>query len=306
MTFYRFLVVFLLILPTQVSAKVVNGPTTINPIKPLSMDLLWISGITNTFSEKQGLKKASDCLAKNALDNPQCDLVRYIQAHHDNSTSLAKVFTKQVVYVGERHITDQAKKILSINLKSLKEAGYSTLAMEMWNISSQNFIDQFLNELVAPSVFEKMFHEQWAYDSAPYMDLMTTAKREGFKIIALDIRDQIDKSKKYTFSEELNTRDESMAETLSQYLKSNPKDKIIVFCGKLHAYSHLTTDGLQKSQIEWLSQKTNIRAQSVIVVDSKDTSPLSFSMRALSMTSGTVTMDPELHFTNTLLFTSEL
>lgn len=287
-------------------SQIYNSTDNINPLEPLSMDLLWISGITNKYSDKQGLKKASECLNKSTLVNPQCDLVRYIQTHHDNATPVAQVFTEQVVYVGERHITDQAKKILTQNLKSLKQAGYETLAMEMWNSSSQVFIDQFLDGLTDPLVFEKTFHEQWSYDSTAYMELMTTAQKEGLKIIALDVRDQIDKAKKYTFSEELALRDDKMAENLALYLAKNPKQKVIVFCGKLHAYSHLTTDDAQKSQIESLFNKTNIRAQSVIVVDSKDTSPLSFSMKALSITSGSVTMDPALHFTNTVLFTSGL
>lgn len=307
MVWIRFLIFICFVFPElAISQSYTAAIDNTNSLEPISTDLLWISGVTNKLSAKQGVKQASDCLADNTLANPQCDLVRYIQTHHESSTSIAEAFTKQVVYVGERHISDQAKKILTQNLKSLKEAGYETLAMEMWNSSAQDFIDQFLNELIDPLVFEKTFHEQWSYNSTPYLDLMMTAKKEGFKILAIDVRDQIDKSKKYTQTENLKIRDESMAETISQYLKNNSNKKVIVFCGKLHAYSRLTNDGAQKSQIELLFQKANIQAQSVIIIGSRESSPLSFAIKALSVNDGIINMDPNVHFTNTVLFTSEL
>ncbi len=293
---------FLLIISQNTWAQGFDSSPSANPLEPISMDLLWNSGIMNKHTLKQGTKRAKECMEKPELNSALCDLVRHIEKNIDSSTPLSELFTARVAYVGEIHITSQAKVVMIENIKALKAAGYTTLAMEMWNSSAQDTLDNFIKNLTDPTTFETTFHNQWSYNSAPYIEMMNAARDVGVKIIAIDVRDKVDKKQAYTFAQELEWRDEKMAENLSVYLNNNPEEKVIVFCGQLHAYTHLTQDNTQSSQIQYLKAKTGIQAQSFIVVGSTDTSPWNFGFNALGITSGTVSAHPERHFTNTVIF----
>ncbi|MCC6137292.1 MAG: ChaN family lipoprotein [Bdellovibrionaceae bacterium] len=269
-----------------------SGPSA-NPYPIIDNELLWFSGLTNKYSKVKGTQLAKQCLSE-PTESPLCQLVEHVKNNHSAHVDIAQQFKSRVVYVGEVHIYNEARDFLIKNMEPIKKAGYTHIAMEMWNSSQQSFVDKFNNEQVTLEQLAPVFSNEWGYKTSEYVDLMCVARKNKIELLALDARDHLPAG--LSFMDELNYRDKKMAFVLSEFLKSNPKSKVIVLSGRLHAYSRLNSQSEQLSQPEILTGLTQIQPQSFTVVGEKEASPLAFATKALSLKEGFIPLNRDLHY----------
>jgi hypothetical protein len=266
--------------------------------EPLSKNLLWISGLEPTYSLKKGLVEAKRCLEPAPSLSSLCDLVGDLKLRSQTTSDLSELSPASVLYVGERHLVSDARLFLIRNLQALKSYGFKTLALEMWNASAQADLDRFINNEFDIEWVRQNFKKHWSYDSTTYIQLMEEAHKLGFKVLALDIRDKMNRKAGLSFAQEILVRDQAMAQVLSQELVQAPNDKIIALTGRWHSYSRVADKGQQLSQSQMLSQFTKLPITNLIVINGQEFSPLSFSVQVLGLSNKLVKVDSQIHFSD--------
>lgn len=273
-----------------------RSTTQDSSLYPISDKLLWMSGVSSPSTLKSGIRRAQACL-ETPSNTPLCELTLELQKSAYQSSDISPLFKSTVLYVGEKHITSEARYFLIRHLQQLRDHGFTTLAMEMWNSSSQADIDLNINSRFNLAWIQENFSKHWSYESSTYIELMTEAHRLGLRILALDSRDTID-SRAMSFAEGILLRDREMADVIAAELQKNPEQKIIALTGKFHAYTHLSEQGEQLSQPELLLQKKHVAISSVILVGKRDASPLNFVANALNFSGLLIKTQPKLHFSD--------
>lgn len=157
----------------------------------------------------------------------------------------------QVVYFGEVHVDEQSKDFVKDLLPLLKQEGYDTLALEMFEAKDQKILDDYRENLATAEQVKTALKAGWRYDTEPYMRMIEAAHQLGFRFLALDKRlpGHID------FIPDLVRRDAFMAEQISNHLEKQPSSKVVAYTGGLHASCHLAEDGSMPTQAEILNKK---------------------------------------------------
>ncbi len=172
-----------------------------------------------------------------------CNMSNEVRATHqvyedviDNSieTSMHELLNhlsieSEILIIGETHTEAIAKHTLLENLVLLQKNNYKSLAIEMQNQSQQNSLNQFCKGQMNRDDFENIWSSSWSYHQQTnnYLDVIEKACDLGFKVFAVDTRDQPNNS--------MDLRNESMAANILQIHNNDPNSKIVFLTGSLHA-----------------------------------------------------------------------
>lgn len=93
----------------------------------------------------------------------------------------------RIIYTGEVHDSLEDHHVQLKILKGLVKRfpGQVVVGMEMFRRSSQNILDQWINNDGDDKAFIKRWYEDWSHNDAYYKDLLTFIKTERIPIIAL-------------------------------------------------------------------------------------------------------------------------
>lgn len=185
--------------------------------------------------------------SQNSLNSPLKSL-KPLRQNEENSVIQT---WGQVVYFGEVHVDEQSKDFVKDLLPLLQQEGYDTLALEMFEAKDQKILDDYLDNLATSEQVKTALKAGWRYDSEPYMRMIETAHKLGFRFLALDER----LPGHQDFIPDLVRRDAFMAEQISRHLEKQPRSKVVAYTGGLHAACHLAEDGSMPTQVEILEKK---------------------------------------------------
>jgi hypothetical protein len=157
----------------------------------------------------------------------------------------------QVVYFGEVHVDEQSKDFVKDLLPLLQQEGYDTLALEMFEAKDQKVLDDYRDNAATAEQVKAVLKAVWRYDSEPYMRMIESAHKLGFRFLALDER----LPGHQDFIPDLVRRDAFMAEQIFRQLGKQPSSKVVAYTGGLHAACRLAEDGSMPTQVEILNKK---------------------------------------------------
>lgn len=203
---------------------------------PRDQEILWVSGIEQAIPRRKISQFRQECREGRASSQaePTCF---YLSFFEEVSTSLLHGSFERTqadfLFFGEVHIHSEIAYEMAALLPELRASGYTTLALEMFNESSQPDLDRYLEGTISLDEMVQILSEQWSYQNSGYAELLRVAKEQGFHIVALDHREEIDHPH---MSSELELRDEAMVEVILRRKWRFPEEKWIVYSGKLHAY----------------------------------------------------------------------
>ena len=235
---------------------------------PRDTEVLYATDIMSSYHSVPQLERDQSRCSTNSRRPILCDLVKKIKVppqFKEPTLSNFLDFDTQLLIIGEKHASRAPKKVLSHWLFELKKAyGYTHLALEPFNHTSQKDLNRYLVGELSDQDLNDTLKSQWGFRSEPYIEAIKKAKELGFKLIALDKRDDNELSS--NFSESIIQRDQFWASILDQHFKDHPKAKVVLLSGKVHALESFSTNEIEiKTVIEQVRENSNIKGQSLLV-----------------------------------------
>ena len=206
-----------------------------NFLYPRSWEAMYLAGLEYNYKIKNIVYQKRECDETQLL---LCDITQKVK-ESDFSEEM-DIEDIDLLYIGERHL-DQAPKRWVVDIINEFKGSFSVLALEMFNSSSQEKLDQYFHDQIGDDAIKEVLEEQWGYRSSGYMDMIRTAKSNGIRIIGIDHRDTV-KELNLSFSDELRQRDLLMAKVINEELARGSYGKMLIYTGKLHAFRSLGED----------------------------------------------------------------
>ncbi|PIK16576.1 ChaN family lipoprotein [Halobacteriovorax sp. JY17] len=131
----------------------------------------------------------------------------------------------KVIYLGDFHSFDQSSRNFQRIMRPLTSSKNPlTLGVEFVHFENQVHIDNYLENNITEIEFLENIHyyESWRFPWNQYKVFFDLARKNGYKILALNSNGTLSK------------RDKRAAEILNEYIKNNPKDKLLVLFGEYH------------------------------------------------------------------------
>jgi hypothetical protein len=156
----------------------------------------------------------------------------------------------QVIYLGEEHIDPVPKLFLEKRMKSLKRAGITHIALEMFASNHQAQIDAYLRGQENRENILEILRTEWGWQTSfidypsSLMRVIDAAKSEGVGILAVDSRRgkelmlsnenyrTPEKHRKYL--EGMSLRDSHMVGVIADFFKINSTAKVLFLIGQDH------------------------------------------------------------------------
>ncbi len=168
----------------------------------------------------------------------------------------------QILFFGERHIDRDSQLRFKSLIPLFAQENFTVLALEMFNSSSQKYLDRFVNYEIDLDEILEILRSQWGYNLEGYGAILKSAREEGLKIIGIDDRNSFTDA---SFSDELILRDQHMAEILGHHLDN----KIIVYTGRLHAF--LSLGDKTPTVLDFLHENDpNLKAESYLLIGHRE------------------------------------
>ena len=146
--------------------------------------------------------------------------------NYSNLDELIKnISQSQVVYLGDFHTFDQSSRNLKrLILHLLEEKQTFSLGVELIHTKHQQFIDAFLDHHITEKEFLEMveYDESWKFPWKYYAPFFETAKKNRLRVLALNSYGN------------LSERDSHAASIISDHLKKNPDERLLILFGELH------------------------------------------------------------------------
>jgi hypothetical protein len=137
-----------------------------------------------------------------------------------------------VVLFGESHPGAQVKIELAQNMSLFKQLGFTCLGLEMFSTDVQDMLDEYFRTGKNREELLQYLKDVWGYSTAEYyMKLIEAARKNGIRIIALDMPKQL--QEQLDVVEWLDARDKYMSKTISEILAEDG-GRMLVLCGKGH------------------------------------------------------------------------
>lgn len=238
---------------------------------PRNREVLYISGIENPFYSFNALKREKSICENSITKQRICGLIEPLLNNSRPSKLEYKnlqIEEANLVIIGEMHPNISPKKI-AIDIIE-KDPSFTHLALEMFNQTSQEKIDNFQEGKITADELEETLSSEWSYNSAPYMELIIKANKLGLKIIALDNRKSVTQS---DLSQNLIERDIIWAKKLSEIFLEDNTGKILMLSGKLHSFKKLQQEDSTtkiKTVVELINENITIKAKSFFVIEKRE------------------------------------
>lgn len=143
-----------------------------------------------------------------------------------NIESLLKsISSTRITFLGDFHTFDQNSRNLERIMRVLgQKKNKFHIGVEFVFQHQQAEIDAFLKgEITEIEFLDSIdYHESWRFPWSHYRPFFELARKNNLKILALNTIGTLTK------------RDESAAQKIKQFLKENPKEKMLVLFGELH------------------------------------------------------------------------
>jgi hypothetical protein len=252
-------------------------------LMPFDTAVTLLLGVRDTTAYKRTFEKCASNSGAIEIDKlltfSPCEILDDLLANSEPLTahSFANV-ESQVIYFGETHIYPGAKRVLAGLLRTLKTAGVSHLALEMFNSSQQPALDRFLLGQLSLEDLGRELATAWSYETSPYLELLRAARESGIRIIAID--DRRPEAPGSTFAENFHARDLFMAEKIADLIRREPGARVVAFTGSLHAKCSLSRDGSFPSQSEMLRSKHGISTSCFPILERKRSGLVRMAYRA--------------------------
>ncbi len=244
MYFRSIVLTFSLLISGGLSAGV---PALNHLLSPRDWSALYLSGIEYSYSIRKIAEQRGECAKEQLL---LCEVAQKVEQADFKPPRLKNLSSSQLLFIGERHL-DQTPKKLVVKLLEEDQSSISVLALEMFNSSSQEILDQYFEGKAELATVKESLEAQWHYKSEGYVAMLKAAKENGTRIIGIDHRDLM-KPLGLEFSDELMERDRLMGQFLVHELEKNPHQKMIIYTGKLHAFGTLGAE--LKTVAEYISE----------------------------------------------------
>ncbi|MCF8060336.1 MAG: ChaN family lipoprotein [Bacteriovoracaceae bacterium] len=130
-----------------------------------------------------------------------------------------------VVFLGDFHSFDQNSRNLErLTRELIKQKNKFSLGVELINESHQESVERYLNHQITElELLEEIeYHESWRFPWSYYRPFFEMARKHKLPIIALNSEGT------------LTQRDTKASEILSDFIISNPSERLLVLFGELH------------------------------------------------------------------------
>lgn len=235
---------------------------------PRDHESLYITGADSPFLTSKQLDSYKKSCSSSV---PLCRFIERVSGLSVSEVSLEAFLNPhtQLLVIGERHSQPASKLVMLEWLPKLKEEyGFTHIALEAFNHSSQSRLDEFVAGELSELELKRVLEAQWNYKPDGYINIVRKAKELGLKIRAVDDRVSF---KKMSFSEKLEKRDGVWAGILNRIFNSEPSSKVLLLAGKSHSMESLTkNDGELSTVIQNVAEKTGVVGQSLLVFGEKE------------------------------------
>jgi uncharacterized iron-regulated protein len=141
--------------------------------------------------------------------------------------------TTSVLALGETHRDISIRNEIMNHLTQLKSLGFTYFGMETFETDFQPILNEYQETGEWREEILNECKNNWPAGEL-YMQLVDVAKRARMRVVALDLPSSEKKQYKTT-TEQLQKRDERMAQTVQAILNEDPENKIVTFTGNGHA-----------------------------------------------------------------------
>ncbi len=198
---------------------------------------------------------------------PHISLTEYVERNHRDIDLEQVSKDTQVIAFGERHSDVLPKEFLREHLRSLRQLGFTHLALEMVESSKQNLIDNYRSSDLARNHLQLYLRANWYGRMGDYyFSLIDEATKAGITVMGMDLpkedQDQITDTRK-----RLRERDRHMAGKVKMVLDTRPQARVIIFAGAGHVEK-----GTENSMAGILSSE-NVKIVSVSIIEPKKPIP---------------------------------
>jgi len=172
--------------------------------------------------------------------------------------NLATVLPKSfdVLVVGESHSNLEIKMRITQSLSNLKKENVAFLGLEVFQSQTQHLLDRYFKTGEGLDDIKSYLHKAYPFKDdigiiVGLIDLITTAREQGIRIIALDKPKNLIKNQD-DGDQWINERNKWMADRVKETLKKNPGKKIVCLVGNYHVpgiYRDLHDKGLKSHRI---------------------------------------------------------
>ncbi|MEO0336611.1 MAG: ChaN family lipoprotein, partial [Pseudomonadota bacterium] len=166
------------------------------------------------------------------LDEVELELLE--EPRVENAKAVLSDFSDEVQFllVGENHLDSTPKQVLKHSLEILKSKGFEYLGLEMLNRSAQSEATAYCTGQISDDEFSDVWRENWAYGAQRqnYLEVVKRACDLGFKLIALDIRDE-----QNIREPEYDRMDERNMVMAIEAFEAAKESKVVILTGALHA-----------------------------------------------------------------------
>lgn len=238
---------------------------------PRNREILYISGIENPYYSFDALKREKNICENSTTKQRICGLIEPLLNESRPSKMNYKnlqIEDTDLVIIGEMHPNISPKKI-AIDIIE-KDSSFTHLALEMFNQTSQEKINDFQEGKITADELETILSSEWSYNSAPYMELIVRANELGLKITALDNRKSVTQS---DLSQNLIERDMIWAQKLTEIFKEDNSRKVLMLSGKLHSFKKLQQENSTnkiKTVVELINENITIKTKSFFVIEKRE------------------------------------
>lgn len=144
----------------------------------------------------------------------------------------------KVAVFGESHPVDEVRAELGREMPKLRELGFTHLAMEALPSFRQPLIEKYYAGKASAEEVRRALAKDWGWSPGTYMYLIDTAKENGIKIIAADLRVPSSAVNFTTAAERTALRDqlreEQWASLIHDAIKEDPQSRVLLLAGKKH------------------------------------------------------------------------
>lgn len=242
------------------------GPLPTNHfLYPRDWEPLWLLDIERGLSFGAAIRNLQNCEHPERLTTPfrvfHCDLFQnteqidpLVPTFDDKNFGTLTIF-------GETHTNVSGQDFVAQVIKESPQGFFQVLALEMFNSSGQEDIDELVAKKATRAEWRVLFEKHWSYFAEGYLDIIESALEKDMKILALDNRrkenggDHSD-----DFSKDMIFRDRHMAQVLENQLHENPNQRIVFVTGKLHGLktlgeSPITITEILKERFEGITSR---------------------------------------------------
>lgn len=144
----------------------------------------------------------------------------------------------QVAIFAESHPVDEVRAEIGRQMPELKKMGYTHLVMEALPATRQGLIENYYANKATDEAVLSAFKKDWGWSPGTYKYLVETAKENGIKVVAADIRDVKLPNAALDFAQQSALRDQAReanwARIIGETIKAEPDAKIAVLAGSRH------------------------------------------------------------------------